>query len=36
MREQVKAMPKPLAACFGWYSAGGRTTRGAWPNPFKQ
>jgi hypothetical protein len=30
-----KDMPKPLAACFGWYVVDGRETPAAWPNPFK-
>jgi hypothetical protein len=36
MLKQTKTMPKPLAACFGWYVAGGRTTKAAWPNPFNR
>lgn len=32
---QDKAMPRPLAACFGWYVAGGREkSPPAWRNPF--
>lgn len=30
-----RTMPKPLAACFGWYVAGGREkSPPAWKNPF--
>lgn len=37
MLQQVKAMPRPLAACFGWYSAGGREkSPPAWKNPFSR
>jgi len=34
---QGKDVPKPLAACFGWYVAGGReTSPPAWRNPFSR
>jgi hypothetical protein len=33
--KQDKTIPKPLAACFGWYVAGGREkSPPAWRNPF--
>ena len=33
--KQGKDMPRPLAACFGWYVAEGRdTSPPAWRNPF--
>ena len=35
--KQGKDVPKPLAACFGWYVAEGREkSPPAWPNPFSR